>query len=464
MKRDFFGYYQPNESELQTLWKNCLFILDANVLLNLYRYSREASDDLLRVLRRVSDRLWIPHQVALEYQQNRTRVIAEQVRRYDEVSKVLSKVMGSLRGELGKLQLEKRHSSIDPSGLLQQVDTVFNQFEGHLSGLKEQQPHVYDDDKLRDQLDSLFEGKVGLPPASQDYLNQLYKEAEVRYEHKRPPGYMDIGKAKDSGAETYLFGELVIQSEYGDLILWKQIVEEVRKREQLEHLIFITDDEKEDWWSIVSSGGDKRLGPRPELAQEIASEAGVSQFYMYNSERFLTFAQRFLNISVRKTSVDQVRDVARLSEREVQPRRFLGTGELAAVEQAVLDWLKSLYPSSIVENHRFPDFVVVDETGARQGYEVKYVRDPRSIIMRLRDVAYRGYYEVAEGNLSTFNLVFVSESRQRTHELDRILSSPRSAFPTNVSVTVGILEPVTDPNGSIRQQFVPVSRHDANGR
>jgi hypothetical protein len=45
MKKLFPGFYQPIEKEFQSLWKNCIFILDANVLLNLYRYPSEAKND-----------------------------------------------------------------------------------------------------------------------------------------------------------------------------------------------------------------------------------------------------------------------------------------------------------------------------------------------------------------------------------------------------------------------------------
>ncbi len=110
MRSAFPSYYRLSDAELSRLWQDCLFVLDANVLLNLYRYSKEASEDLIQVLRRISERLWIPHQVALEYQRNRLGVIAEQVKTYDKVSKVLGKVKDNLRAELDQLQLEKRHS------------------------------------------------------------------------------------------------------------------------------------------------------------------------------------------------------------------------------------------------------------------------------------------------------------------------------------------------------------------
>ena len=38
-------------------------MIDANVLLNLYRYNESPRDDLLEVLQKVGDRLWVPHQV-----------------------------------------------------------------------------------------------------------------------------------------------------------------------------------------------------------------------------------------------------------------------------------------------------------------------------------------------------------------------------------------------------------------
>lgn len=85
MKNSFFGYYHPREEELHELWETCLFVLDANVLLNLYRYSPGTSASLINILTEISNRLWIPHQVALEYQTNRLDEIARQAEIYAKV-------------------------------------------------------------------------------------------------------------------------------------------------------------------------------------------------------------------------------------------------------------------------------------------------------------------------------------------------------------------------------------------
>jgi len=41
MKSKFPEYFKLTKKEIQELWENALFTLDANILLNLYRYSDE---------------------------------------------------------------------------------------------------------------------------------------------------------------------------------------------------------------------------------------------------------------------------------------------------------------------------------------------------------------------------------------------------------------------------------------
>src|SRR5574341_1422396 len=110
MRKTFPGYYHPTEEEFSILWNTCLFVLDANVLLNLYRYSQETSGELIGVLKQISDRLWVPHQAALEYQQQRLQVIAQQLEAYDEMQELLSKTKNQLEDKLNSL---RRHPYID---------------------------------------------------------------------------------------------------------------------------------------------------------------------------------------------------------------------------------------------------------------------------------------------------------------------------------------------------------------
>jgi len=197
MKTEFSGYYSISEKDLADLWKECTFIVDTNVLLNLYRYQKETSDELLKVMKKLSARLWMPFQVGLEYQENRLNVINEQVDMYHKVVEVLDKTRENLDQELLGLKLQKRHSFINPTEFMKKVGVVFDEFNQELEQLQKSQPSIYDYDYLRDEIDSIFSGKVGAPPKTQEELDEIYKDGEVRYAKKYPPGYMDIDKDKD---------------------------------------------------------------------------------------------------------------------------------------------------------------------------------------------------------------------------------------------------------------------------
>ena len=237
MRDTFFAYYRPSDRELSELWANCTFVLDANVLLNLYRYPQAAREDLLRILERISDRLWVPHQAALEYQENRLAVIAKQLARYGQVKRILQNVSGTLNEELNHLQLSKRHTLIDPDSLLQPVEQAIDGSVKKLNTLECKQPDVFDDDDVRNRLDRLLAGRIGPPPESQEELNGYYVEGEARYAKSRPPGYLDEKEKRDE--ESYWHRGMTFRREYGDLILWKQIVKQAQAQDEEDALNII---------------------------------------------------------------------------------------------------------------------------------------------------------------------------------------------------------------------------------
>jgi len=75
MRELFPSYYSLTKDDFNKLWLNCIFIFDTNILLNFYRYSEETCKDIFNnILVKIQDRLWIPHQVALEFQENRNKL------------------------------------------------------------------------------------------------------------------------------------------------------------------------------------------------------------------------------------------------------------------------------------------------------------------------------------------------------------------------------------------------------
>jgi hypothetical protein len=121
MKDVFPGYYRPTESEFLKLWNECIFVLDANVLLNLYRYSVQTRSNLLEILNRIQSRLWVPHQAAFEYQRNRLNVISAQREAYEKIENLLTDIYKQVESGL---RAYTRHPLIDPEQMLRPIDYV----------------------------------------------------------------------------------------------------------------------------------------------------------------------------------------------------------------------------------------------------------------------------------------------------------------------------------------------------
>jgi len=58
MKDKFPGYYQMPKGDFDRMWKEGIFVFDANFLLDLFRYSDETAKSLLNTLNKIKDRIF----------------------------------------------------------------------------------------------------------------------------------------------------------------------------------------------------------------------------------------------------------------------------------------------------------------------------------------------------------------------------------------------------------------------
>jgi hypothetical protein len=300
MRNTLYGYYRPTKREFDKIWKNCLIIPDTNVLLNLYRYSKETSDDFLNIFNSFSDRMWLPYQVALEYQKNRLNVITTQQKVYSNLVEVIKKQENLINSELHQIG---KHPVIDFLKYEGQISSFFSDIIKQIEFDKMNHPDLLENDYIRDSITSLFDGKVGLP-YSPDELSVIIKEAKLRFDNHIPPGYEDL-KTKD---ET---------NAYSDLIIWYQIIDRAKKENR--PIIFITDELKNDWWWKFNG---KIIGPRPELVEEIVKKANV-WFYLYRPDQFLTYSKSYLKQQINQKSIKEIRDIQKQDNEKSKYSSFL---------------------------------------------------------------------------------------------------------------------------------------------
>jgi len=300
VRKTFPGYYRPNNDDFSNIWKNCIFVFDASVLLNIYRYTPATRDGFIDILDKISDRLWIPHQAALEYQKNRLDVINQQLSAYEKIQKSLDSNKDKI---LNDLKTFSRHPYIIVDQLIENIESAFTEINKELNNKKETHPNLLDEDDLRETITELLQEKVGLA-LSQEKLKKIYAMGKERYEKNIPPGYND---EKKDGIKKF-----------GDLILWCQIIDFVKSKQK--PVILIIDDKKDDWWLKFNG---KIISPHPELINEMFSRAGV-KFYMYQSSQFMEHAKVYLKSHISKDSIDEVRDIEIFDEKSSETQaKFL---------------------------------------------------------------------------------------------------------------------------------------------
>ena len=455
MKDKFRGYYHLSESEVNALWEKCVFVLDANVLLNLHRYPEKARNDLINAIKVVKDRLWVPHYAALEYQRNRLSVIAEQKARFGEVRGILVDMVPSLQNELSQLQLEKRHSSIKLESFVTELQSSIEKCVKALTELELQQKDVHQDDPIRDQLDKIL--TIGQAPKDQQELDDTLKDGDGRYSNRVPPGYLDSDKEKQKEA-AFSYGGITYKRKFGDLLIWKQIIGYAKDKKKT-HIVFITDDDKDDWWCRVESQGAKTIGPRPELIEEIYRLADVTHFHMYTSERFLTYAQSQLNLQISDESITQVADV-RQSLGRARPRRVYSN---EAVHEAVRNWAAAQYPNIEQPKGKLNvEYVARVSPTHTVGIAVVRMGEPgRTVGLKIKTTL--AQLELLSGFLTQLHVVVVNEGGLGTGSAD--MGSRMSTYFSEIGdqtvVTIGDVVPYDE--GSYQLAFLPIASFGRGG-
>jgi hypothetical protein len=297
--RDKFTEFYVDDQFFNKLWRECVFVFDTNVLLNLYRYTENTTKEFLEVLNNLRERIWIPHQVGLEFNFNRIKVIKSQLSSY---SKIISKINDNSERFINNLRQDlseyiKRHPSIKIDELINGIREFFEEVKGKIQNLEEKHPNYLENDPIFGKISELFNGKVG-DSYDDDELNKIFNEGEQRYKCKIPPGYKDDEK---KGIKFY--NGMYFKEKYSDLVLWKQILDFASKNQR--SVIFVTDDEKEDWWEIMNG---ETVGPRYELLNEFKIKTKGKNFYMYKAYRFLEYAKDFLHTDIKLDTIKEVQE------------------------------------------------------------------------------------------------------------------------------------------------------------
>ena len=186
----------------------------------------------MNILNGFKERIWIPNQVAYEYQEERLGVIPQELKPYEEIHNVLNENLKNLKNDLQRYK--NRYSFvafIKHKSIIEPIEEATQRVQKDLKTAKLSHPDFLENDELLEKITKLLAGKVGEPYSEED-LEKIYEDAEKRFILKQTPGYKDVKK--------------IVPERYGDVMLWFQLIDYAKSLKR--PLIFVTDDEKEDWW------------------------------------------------------------------------------------------------------------------------------------------------------------------------------------------------------------------------
>jgi hypothetical protein len=296
MREAFPEHFVGEAERQQRLWADCIFVLDTNVLLDLYRFSDSAREALFKVMESLGERLWIPYQVAAEYFDNRLTVIEAQ-------SKAYAESIAGLKVAKEKFNSGSRHPFVS--------DDVFNQFISsydlmikELEGKQDAYVSYIGNDVIKAKIGTLLNGRVGAS-YSEEWLQGIAADGEKRYLENVPPGFQDCGKMPEATTNKQRL------KKFGDLILWKQVIEKAKSANK--PVILVTGEKKDDWWL---KSGKRLVSALPALSKEFM-DAVKQDFYLYATDRFLLKANEYLKQNTSEVVVEEVRAINKAdAERE----------------------------------------------------------------------------------------------------------------------------------------------------
>ncbi|HDX9502004.1 TPA: DUF4935 domain-containing protein [Bacillus thuringiensis] len=323
-KDDIEYYYRPNERKERNIWTDCIFIFDTSALLEFYYFPKKFQEDIFNsTFERIKDRLWIPHHVKYEYLKNREHTlqkpIEEKYKRLEaEQIKVIESEIKNIKNRIkdfiNHTKKEDTHPYIDNTISLnfeeasQTFETAFSDFKSKVAiEFKKREEEIIafaTEDFVLESFNNYF--KIGRE-YNFEKLMEIVEEGEIRYRNKIPPGYKD-GPNKEG------------MQKYGDLIIWKQIIDFAEQNGK--PIVFITNDVKEDWCYHYKRSNEVRIDrPKEDLITEIKNKASVD-FCMYTFSQFLHTAKEILGTNIPQEVIDEAKTVS--GSKKISQIRFDG--------------------------------------------------------------------------------------------------------------------------------------------
>lgn len=254
---DAKALFEHNHASLHEVVEQCMVVLDANVLLLPFEFTKASVGEVERVYTQLTkeSRLIVPGQAAREYYKHRSRKIAAIA---DAIDGAIAKAKKQIFDRpIPLLEDDEDYKAARDLGA--EVVSKGEEIAQKLVSVNERLQNEIGDDRVSALYRRLLGACVTEIEAGLDDRKAVIEEVARRGRLQIAPGYKDQQK-EDGGI--------------GDYLVWRVILQEAGRRKT--HCIFVTEEQKPDWW-IKRHGA---FQPRPELIDEYRHASGGKSLHL----------------------------------------------------------------------------------------------------------------------------------------------------------------------------------------
>jgi len=309
MNLDNIKLFKIDDDKQERLWSSAVFVFDTSALLEFYYLPKKTRQNIYdQTFAHLKERLWTPGHVEFEFLKNQEETISKAYNdQYESIEKLIADLKPNFDQHINKkvheisekTKKDDKHPHLDQV-YLNEIKTKIENFSKDIEEFKNKitlqvnasQTEILNTNTEDDVLEAINTYFLIGSNYSFEQIIEITKEGKHRYEYKIPPGYGDFYNKEKKGTQIF-----------GDLIIWKQILDYAKDKRL--PIIFITNDntKDEDWCYFEKDKNENRIkAPREELIKEMYDHAGT-EFWMYNLPQFLYHSRKYLKSKIPEQAI-----------------------------------------------------------------------------------------------------------------------------------------------------------------
>lgn len=325
MKEIFFKYSKEKLKKMKAeVLKDCIYVLDANSLLDAYRLTKKTREDFLSKLEILSEKnlIVLPYQVGKEFTKNRKNVIKIKIDEQGRSKKLFEKALN----EIKNITYYKNDKT-----LIEEIEKNVNNITREMKNSENVTVKFLDEeDEILNKILKIFEKKI-VGKLEESQLEKIKKEGKIRFEEEIPPGYEDNKK---------------INNKYGDLIIWKNLI--AIAKESNKNILFVSNDNKSDW--IEKNNKNEMTNPRIELLEEMFLES-KKKFWQLDTYNFIKEITQKFKLEKSEEALEEIKELSINNDEKIIKSLNICELEIDNFIQECLQTMNLSIPQHVKDQH-----------------------------------------------------------------------------------------------------------------